>query len=209
MTAIAIFGISGRTGQALTSDGRARGWTVRGFGRISSVAPVGASMISGGFSETERLREVVRGADAVYCVFGPRPPYRDVFCGAATRAVIDAMQATECRRLLCLTGAMIGSLSSRSAPMSWMAAVFARRHPAMAADRVDQEAAILASDLEWTIVKPPRLTDAGPRGAVMAGPALRVGLLSSISRTDLARYLLDVAADPSAVRQRVVVKNRR
>lgn len=209
MTAIAIFGISGRTGQALTSDGRARGWTVRGFGRISSVAPVGASVISGAFSETERLREVVRGADAVYCVFGPRTAHRDVFCATATRAVIDAMEAMACRRLLCLTGAMIGPLASRSLAMSWMAAAFTRRHPALAGDREDQEAAVMASGLEWTVVKPPRLTDGGPRGAVMAGPDVPVGLLSSISRADLARYLLDAATDPSVVHQRVVVKHRR
>lgn len=209
MTAIAIFGISGRTGQALTSDGRARGWTVRGFGRISSVAPVGASMISGAFTEAPRVQEVVRGADAVYCVFGPRAAHPDVFCAAATRAVIDAMRATGCRRLLCLTGANIGRLASRSWAMSLMTATFARRHPALAGDRVDQETAVMASDLDWTVVKPPRLTDAGPRGPVVAGPNVRAGLLSSISRVDLARYLLDSAADTSVVRQRVVVKNRR
>ena len=208
MTTVAIFGISGRTGQALTSDARARGWAVRSFGRISSVAPMGASMIHGAFTEPGRVQEVVQGADAVCCVFGPRSPHTEVFCAEATRAVITAMQATRCRRLLCVTGAMVGEARSRSRTLSWMAAAFRWRQPATARDRAEQEAAVAGSTLDWTIIKPPRLTDAGPTGRVAAAPDLPVGLLSSISRPDLAHYMLDAVGDRTLIHQRVIVKNR-
>ena len=208
MTTVAIFGISGRTGQALAACARARGWAVRSFGRISSLSPVGAVMIHGAFDDAPRVQEVVRDADAVCCVFGPRAPYTDVFCAAATRAVIAAMAAAGRRRLLCVTGAMVGDVPSRSRPMFWMTALQGWWWPLMLRDRMEQEDAVVGSALDWTVVKPPRLTDGDPTGRVAAGPDIPVGLLSSISRADLATFMLDAASDPAFVRQRVIVKNR-
>jgi putative NADH-flavin reductase len=208
MTAIAIFGVSGRTGQALAAGARARGWSVRGFGRISSEAPVGTVMIHGRFEDAARLHEVIRGTDAVCCVLGPRPPYTDVFCAAATRAIIAAMDVGGRRRLLCVTGAMVGDGRSRSRSMTWLAALLRWRRPGMVRDRAEQEEVVAASALDWTLIKPPRLTDAHPTGRVAAGPDVPVGLLSSISRADLAAFLLDAISDPTLVRQRVIVRQR-
>lgn len=206
MTTIAIFGVSGRTGEALTTAARARSWGVRSLGRISSVAPTGVAMIRADFDDAARVAQVVTGADAVCCVFGPRAPYTDVFCARATRAVVEAMRTVGCRRLLCVTGAMIGPLATRSRPMAWMRAWFVWRRPAVAADRDEQEAIVMSSGLDWTIVKPPRLTDAGPSDRVAAAPDLPVGLRSVLSRADLAHFLLDEIAAPRFRGQRVVVR---
>jgi putative NADH-flavin reductase len=208
MTTVAIFGVSGRTGQALAAGARARGWAVRGFGRISSVVPVGTVMIHGVYDDAVRVREVVRGADAVCCVFGPRPSSADIFCAAATRAVIAAMADTGCLRLLCVTGAMVGDAPSRSLLMSWMVGIHRWWRPQAARDRVEQEDAVTGSMLDWTLIKPPRLTEGGPTARIAAGPDVPVGILSSISRADLATFLLDAIADPAHLHQRVIVKQR-
>jgi len=205
MTTIAIFGISGRTGQALTNEALARDWTVRGFGRISSTAPAGATVLYGAFDPTT-LVEVVSGTDAVCCVFGPRPSSRDVFCAAATRAVVTAMQQAKCRRLVCVTGASIADTPGRSRPMEWMGSWYRRRRPEQARDRDEQERIVMASGLDWTIVKPPRLTSGRLSGRVAAAPDLTVGLLSYISRADLATFMLDEISRPRFLRQRVVVR---
>ncbi|MDH4045926.1 MAG: NAD(P)H-binding protein [Gemmatimonadota bacterium] len=206
MTAVAIFGVSGRTGGALTAAARARGWTIRSYARISSVAPSGVAVISGTFGDVAQIVPVVECVDAVCCVYGPRAPYVDVFCAAATRAVIAAMQRTPCHRLLCVTGAMIGDVPTRSRPMAWARSWFRWRRPAVAQDRDEQEAIVMASDLDWTIVMPPRLTEAGPSGRVLAGPDLPVGLRSAVSRADLAAFMLDEIATPRFVRERIIVQ---
>lgn len=205
MTTVAIFGVSGRTGYALTAAARARGWSVRGFCRISSVAPTGALLIHGDLRDAARVRDVVEGADAVCSVLGPRPPYVDVFCADAARAIVAAMAAGTCRRLLCVTGAMIGDGPSRSRPMEWMRAWFRQRRPAVARDRDEQEAVVMNSGLRWTIVRPPRLVEAAPRGPVAAGIDLPVGLRASLSRADLATFLLDEIAEPRFMHRRVIV----
>jgi len=203
---LTVFGISGRTGRALVKAA-ARKWQIRGYVREGSEVP-GVELIRGSLDDSERVRDAVAGAAAVCCVFGQRQPYRDVFCEAATRTIIEAMRAVGCNRLVCQTGAMIGSGQGlrRSWPFAWMARAFARRYPAIAQDRAGQERVVMESELRWTVVKPPRLTDGPARKRVRAGPDIKVGLLSRVSRAELAAFLLREAESGWFVRCRVVVK---
>ncbi len=77
--------------------------------------------------------------------------------------------------------------------------------PAAAADRWQQETAVQNSHLEWTVIKPPRLTD-GPAGRpVRAGLHARVGLTSRISRADLAQFFVRELAEPRFTHQTIFV----
>jgi putative NADH-flavin reductase len=206
---LSIFGISGRTGRELATVARLRGWEVRGLARPMSVLEDDMDtcrIVRGNFNELDRVIEAITGSVAVCCMIGSRPPYTDIFCANATAAIIVAMKQTGCRRLICQTGAMIGPAPNRSRPMEWAVRTFARWHPETARDREEQEHIIESSGLDWTIVKPPRLTDSPPRNRVQANPLLRVGLLSKISRADLATFILDEVQTGRFMRQRIFVK---
>jgi putative NADH-flavin reductase len=65
-----------------------------------------------------------------------------------------------------------------------------RRLPTVAADRRAQEEVVRSSGLDWILVKPPRLTD-GPRiGLIQVGADVRLGIISKISRSDLADIIV-------------------
>lgn len=161
----------------------------------------------GDLGDPDAVREVVAGTRAVICVLGPRPPFREAFCAAATAAILEAMQACGVRRFVCQTGAMIGALPPNvSGPMRWAAHRFAATHPAVAGDRAEQETRVRASSVDWTLVKPPRLTNRRLRGPVAAGPTLPVGLLSSVGRPALAAFLLDEVEHPRFIGQVVYVR---
>ena len=103
---------------------------------------------------------------------------------------------------------MVGVLPPNvSLPMRLLAGAFRRRVPHLAADAAEQERIVMQSALDWTIVKPPRLTDGPPTGRVRADPALRVGLLSRIRRQDLAAFMLAEVARSAHLEQRVYVSN--
>lgn len=192
---LAVFGASGATGRVFVTHALDRGHDVRAQCRPGTpwAAPEGVEVLRGPLDDPTVTRAVVAGADAVLCLFGPRPPHREVFCAAATQVVVDAMKRKEVRRLLCLTGAMVGQgpdLAHLTPPARALAAAFRRSRPAVAEDRVGQEAVVRGSGLAWTLVKPPRLTDQPAVREVEAGPAVRVGLLSSIPRATLAEFLL-------------------
>lgn len=206
---IAVFGISGRTGRLLLATARGRGLDLVALARPTADVPVASHLrvLRGDLSDRGAVDEVVATARAVVCVLGPRPPFRDAFCASATEAIIGAMKARGVARLICQTGAMIGPLPRTvSRPMRWAARRFAAAYPAVAADRAAQEALVRASALDWTLVKPPRLTDRPSRRPVTAGPAISVGLLSSAARPALAAFLLDEVVRPQFVGQAVYVR---
>lgn len=208
--AVAVFGISGRTGEALIEAAQARALELVGLARRPLVLPFAAHVRVhvGDLSDPEAVHQVVTGTQAVICVFGPRPPHREVFCAEATENIIAAMRAGGTARLLCQTGAMVGALPHNvSLPMRWMAHRFARSRPLVAADRAAQERLVRASRLDWTLVKPPRLRTGAARRPVRAGSALPVGLLASIRRSALAGFLLDELAAERFVGQAVYVRD--
>lgn len=154
------------------------------------------------------IADAVRGASAVCCVFGPHAGDTVPFCAAFTRLIVEAMRAEGVPRLVCVTGAMIGALPRNVSPVVRLLARTFRWHSAdIADDRARQEAVVMKSGLDWTLVKPPRLTD-GPKGGVVhADPALPVGVTSRVSRLDLADFVFRAATQSRFVGQRVYVRS--
>ena len=209
MQVVALFGASGRTGLAVIEAARRRNWSVRALVRPSSASPADSPavrVIRGDFDSSDALAEALSQASAVVAVFGPRPPYTDVFCARATERLIAAMRQHGPRRLIVQTGAQIGvDLPNWSWPVRAMSRAFARSRPQIAADFREQERLVRESGLDWTIVKPPLLTNGPPHGGVRIGPELRIGLMSRIRRADLAEAILDELAQPRHIGRAVFV----
>ena len=100
---------------------------------------------------------------------------------------------------------MVGS-GNRTLAFEYLARSFARRQPAAAQDRAEQERLVQESGLDWTLVKPPRLTDGTTPRGVTTDSALRVGLLSKISRADVATVVLEAIEGAQHLRARVFVR---
>lgn len=207
---LAIFGATGRTGQELVAAALARDWRVRALcrpGSRPSTSDPRLAVVEGELTNDAALAQAVAGTQAACCVFGPRPPFTDLFCAPATRAIVAALRGARVPRIICQTGAMIGPYpGNRTAPFELMARTFARRAPAAAEDRRQQEQAVRESGLAWTLLKPPRLADGPARNRVLAGQDVRVGLLSSIRRADLAQFILGELDTPRFLGQAIFLK---
>jgi hypothetical protein len=75
------------------------------------------------------------------------------------------------------------------------------------ADLALMEDVLRDSGLDWTVVRPPRLTDKPPTGAYRTayGQNLRRGLL--VSRADVAHLMLDVLGRPETIEQAIGIAN--
>jgi putative NADH-flavin reductase len=170
--------------------------------------PAGLDVVHGEPERPAHIQQAVRGSDAICCAFGPRPGDPRPFCAALTQRIVDAMREAGIRRIVCVTGAMIGELPANvGTALRAMAGLARRRFPEVMADRAVQEAVVMGSALDWTLVKPPRLTSGARTGTVHADPALPVGLLSRIGRQDLAEFMFRAATQHRFVNQRVYVRN--
>jgi len=210
-TTLALFGGSGATGREVIRHGLAHGIEIKTLVRNADSfkdRPAGLEIIEGSLLEPADVERTLQECTAVCCVFGPRPPYTDLFCASATASIVAAMQKLNIRRLVCQTGGMIGDYpANRSLAFKVMVRTFDKKLPEAARDRAEQERIIKESGLEWTIVKPSRLTLGPAKGRYVAGPWVKLGMLSSISRADLATFLIKELYQPSHVGQAVFIKN--
>jgi putative NADH-flavin reductase len=207
---ICIFGASGATGRTLTGQALERGIDVTAFVRSEAAKeklPSGVTVMVGNLLDHADVECALSGRDAVIISIGPHPSSLDVFCAEATRTIIEAMKAQGVHRLICQTGAMIGDYPHLSWFMRSMRDSYQKQQPDMAQDRAEQEQLVATSGLDWTLVKPPRLTNGKGSVHIRSGEALKVGAMSSVSRSDLSRFLLEQVDSQEFVGKRVVVQS--
>jgi putative NADH-flavin reductase len=162
------------------------------------------------------LRSAVAGADAVLSGLGPRTLSEAGITSRGTRAIVDAMNATDARRIVVVSAAPIGTVPSPGRPnppkhdpgegffmrnlLSPMIKAVLRKHYA---DLALMEDILRDSSLDWTVMRPPRLTDKPPSGTyrMAFGQNLRGGL--TISRADVAHLMLRVLEQPETIDQAI------
>jgi len=130
------------------------------------------------------------------------------------------MQATGVRRIVVVSAAPISTVPSPARPkpprhdpgdgffmrhlFSHVAKIAFRKHYA---DLALMEDVLRDSGLDWTVVRPPRLTDKPLTNSyrVAYGQNLRGGW--SVSRADVAQLMLRVLAQPETIKQPIGIAN--
>jgi putative NADH-flavin reductase len=140
----------------------------------------------------------VAGADAVVSALGPRSyGTASSTISAGTASIISAMRATGSSRLVVVSAAPMASDDQGTLPYRLLVGPLLRRGYA---DMALMAEATRRSGVDWTILRPPRLTD-GPRTGTWrqaTNANLRRG--NRISRADLAEAMLASLDDPDAVK---------
>ncbi len=190
---LALTGATGFVGGHLLETALAAGWQVRALARRAQPPRVGAEWIAGDLANPEALARLCEGAQAVIHVAGAiNAPDRAGFARAniaGTRAVLEAARQAGVGRFV-----QVSSLAAREPDLSdygWSKAE---------ADRL-----VMASPLDWTIIRPPAVYGPGDRETLALFRAVRGGLVpvvgngrfSVIHAADLGRALLVAATAPA------------
>jgi putative NADH-flavin reductase len=212
---LTVFAATGGIGRLIVDQAIAAGHSVTAVVRnpakvTADVTVVRADLAS---ADPEVLASAVSGADAVLSGLGAVGKADAGVATRGTRAMVDAMDATGVRRLVVVSAAPIGTVPSPGNPhppkhdpgegfvmrnvLTPLVKLVLRQHYA---DLATMEDVVRASDLDWTIVRPPQLTDKPLTGRYRTayGQNLRGG--AKISRADVAHLMLAVLDQPSAVR---------
>lgn len=210
---VAVVGATGGTGRAVVARALETGMEVRALARrpadLDGLRTAALTVVPGDVLDprSTALTELVDGAGAVVCALGVpmgRPPGR--VCSDGTRALVAAMTSVGTARLVCVTASGINDSRDRSGVLGRVVIPLFLR--ARFADRALQEDLVRASTLDWTIVRPARLTDAPASGGVRTGTDLRLGLRDTVSRADLAAFCLRAAADPTTSGEAITITAR-
>jgi len=195
---IQVLGATGGTGCLIVSQALARGHEVTALVRSAEKASdlKGAKLVVGDARDEKALREALKGQDAVVSALGtPASPFREVtLLSTATRALIGAMKAEHVSRLVCITGIGAGE-SIGQGGFLFDKVIFPLLLKKVYADKNRQEAIVRDSGLDWILVRPSVLKDKPGHGSVRALTDLSGFHGGSISREDVARFVLDQLRD--------------
>ncbi|CAN5606373.1 NAD(P)H-binding protein [soil metagenome] len=201
---LTIFGATGRTGRHLLEQALADGHEVTAFVRDPAKLPVQDErlhVVQGDIRDAQRVEEAVRGADAVLSALSSG---KEVLTQAAQH-IIPAMRAHGVRRLISLVGAGVPDAQDpSSAGRSFMRGLMKLVARDVLQDAERHAELVRESGLDWTLVRPPRLDD-GPRERTYRTGILKLGPAESISRADVADFMLKLAGDHQYVRQAPMV----
>jgi putative NADH-flavin reductase len=220
---LTIIAATGGIGRQLLEQALAAGHDVtavaRNPGRLPSV-PVRAVAADLSAADPAALRAAVEGADAVLSGLGARSKADAGVAWRGTLAHTQAMQVAGVRRIVVVSAAPIGTVPSPARPhpprhdpgdgflLRYLAdPIVKRAFRAHYADLAEMEDVLRASDLDWTIVRPPRLTSKPVTGRYRTayGRNIRRGLFAS--RADVAHYMLRALSQPETYRQIVGIAN--
>lgn len=208
---IAVIGATGRTGALLVAELLRRGHTVSVL--VRSPDKLGdlrdrVRVVTGDSRADKVLDDLLTGAEAVVSALGPTAKEATLHRDTAL-ALIPAMQRAGVRRFVGVSGAGIDVPGDAKAPsakvISWL---IQRLGGAVVADKPAEYAAFARSDVDWTLVRPPRLQDTPGTGR-LEHDAHRSTRSTKISRADLATFLVDVVESNLYVRQAPFVATAR
>jgi putative NADH-flavin reductase len=189
---IVIFGASGHVGQLVVTRALEKGYTVTAFVRnpnTLSIKNENLAIYVGDIRNYAQVTDVIKGNEAVISVVGNKT--RSVVFKSTTvisegvENIIKAMQQHKVKRLLFVSS--FGVNESMFLPEKIFIRVVLRN---IFAELPRQERMISQSGLDYTIVRPARLTNESTVGEYKAAEDLYIGLFSHISRAAVADFLL-------------------
>jgi putative NADH-flavin reductase len=217
---LALLGATGGVGREILSQAPAAGHLVTAVVRNPSKLPANVGVVRQDLAtpDVDVLAAAMRDVDAVISAIGPHRAAEAGIVAPATAAITHAMECAGIRRLVVISAAPVGVVPSTHQPhpprydpgddllmRSVLSPLVRRLFGPLYTDLAAMEDLLRDGSLNWTSVRPPRLTN-GPltrtyRTAIDRN--VRHGLF--ISRPDVAHLMLTVLQKPETVRHAVGV----
>jgi nucleoside-diphosphate-sugar epimerase len=217
---LALFGATGGVGREVLSQAIAAGHAVTAVVRNPSKLPADVDVVRQDLAtpDVEVLDAALRDVDAVISAVGPHRAAQAGIVAPAMAAITHAMGGARVRRLVVISASPVGVVPSTHRPQpprydpgddllmrSVLSPLIRRLFGPLYTDLAAMEDLLRDGSLDWTSVRPPRLTN-GPltrtyRTAIDRN--VRHGLF--ISRRDVAHLTLTVLQQRETVRHAVGV----
>ena len=207
---ILIFGASGATGhelvkQALTSD-----HLITAFVRDPSKLNLknkNLEIVQGDVKDYASVENAIKGHDAVLSALGVSKPLKnDPVVIEGVKNILLAMEKLNIMRFVYLSFLAVGQ--GRNDAGFLIKHVISRIVHNEIEDHQEKEALIKASNREWTIIHPPKLTNGVKRGVYRIGEDLKsTSFFPTLSRADLADFMIKQLNDNRFLRKTVRIMN--
>lgn len=196
---IFLVGASGRTGRLVVEKALGSGHTVTALVRDDRAlaAVAGLKILKGNALSSGELKFAIRDHDLVISVLGRRTKADGTLLQDAARAMLAALPVAGVNRYIVVSQGLL--FPSANPLIALLRLILATA----IADSTAMERLVQASEIQWTIVRPPRLKDGAGAHAYRACVGARPKGALSMQRGDLASFLVD-EAEQSRYRRAIV-----
>ena len=195
MKNLAVFGATGPTGQLIVAQALERGHRVTVRARSPDKLAMRherLAIVQGDVFDVSAVARVVQGQDAVISSLGSPYTFKPVsIYSVGVTNIIAAMRAAGIRRLVTITS---GGTHPGRAPENpfFFERVLKPLFHTLYDDMRRMEELVAQSDLDWTVLRPARLTNAPRSGGVRVIPGqYSLRGFGTTTRHDLARVTLE------------------
>lgn len=202
-----VIGATRHTGQYVMQLALAAGDAVTALARDPS--RVGArhehlTVLKGDVMDPATLAPAMQGQDAVISTIGVAGRGTTTLYSEGMRDIIETMQSAGVKRLVAVSAAPLSIDAGDTLPSRLLLKplLLALLRPVYD-DMARMEDLIRASGLDWTIIRPPRLTDKPATGRYRIALNLSVRGGYTIGRADLADAIVKLLDDPTTIRAAV------
>lgn len=196
-----LAGVTGGTGAALLAQAVDAGHDVtvlaRRPERLRASIDSTVTVVEGSVLEHGAWEEAVAGHEILLSCLGSTDRRNPTsIYSRGTVNILRAMGSTPTRRLICLSSGGLDTMPDAPFAQKMVTKLIIQRMYRHGYDDMRRmEALVRAEGVHWTVIRPPMLSDRAPTGNYRTSNGTRLKGPTSISRSDLAQYMLDAIAD--------------
>lgn len=207
---LTIFGAAGRTGRHLVEQALAKGHEVTALVRNPDKLAIRherLKVIQGDIRDAARVAQAVAGAGAVISVLAPTSNKPEMVVSQGMDNILAAMRQHGVKRLIQSAGAGVRDPKDRPTLVhAFFGGLVRLLSPNVLADMTQMVNKVKGSDLDWTVVRVPMLTEDAATGRIREGYVGK-DIGPRLSRADMADYLLRQVEDRRYVGKAPAISN--
>lgn len=205
---LAVFGATGTVGSSLTGKALAAGHDLRVLARTPgkiTQTDTALAVLPGDVKDRQAVQRVVADADAVVSMLGGFANTDSIRVGTAL--ITSVMAELEIRRIVIVQGYHLDFPGDpHNLGRKLILPMLHLGSRSLIPDSRAMASAVQASDLDWTVVRVPRITRGPSTERVRIG-TLKLGPWDSVVNADVADLVLQCLSDPATFRTAPMIAN--
>ena len=209
MKNILVFGASGGTGLEVVEQALEAGHKVTAVLRQPDKFPIRHEqlrIIKGDVLNPLTYENTFFGMDVVISCLGTRSREPTVVYSQGVTNILQAMQKVGMDRIICLSAGAVEIAPNTSFLMKFLIKnILQKLFKYNYADMLLMEGVLRGSNLNWTVIRPPRLLNGDRTGKYRTSINEFIPNMSSLNRADLADYIIHHIDDEKTYKSKVEI----
>lgn len=210
MIKILVFGATGNTGRELVKQGLQKGYQITAIVRTPSelyLKHEHLKIVKGDVLQPATFEEEISGNDAVISCLGNGSSTKPTTVySTGIKNIISAMNNAGVKRLICMSAKDLDADKEMGFfRRIFIKQIFQKILKETFSDMRLMEKEVEASNIDWTIMMPPRLKNEPLTGKYRIAVNSYLSHSQSIARADVAHYMLSIIESPQTFKSKVEI----